>query len=194
MDAISAEPLPVRPRLELFERRAEELVESRRADPPTLEQARLEVARTYGFASWATFAEHVGALAAGRAVFEVAVEAVVAGELNTLESVLDSDAALVRARSDRVHGATVLHYVAANGVENFRQKTLPNAVAIATALLRRGADPDATATMYGMAATTLMMLVSSTHPAAAGVQVALVDALIDHGAAVAGPAGDGERS
>jgi hypothetical protein len=40
--------------------------------------------------------------------------------------------------------------------------------------------------MYGGDATTMDMLVSSVHPHAAGVQVALVDILVDYGASVNG--------
>jgi len=46
------------------------------------------------------------------------------------------------------------------------------------------ADADALADMYGGQTTTMSMLVSSGHPAKAGLQVALVDTLIDFGAAV----------
>jgi ankyrin repeat protein len=83
-----------------------------------------------------------------------------------------------------VHGATLLHYVAANGVEGYRQKSPKNAVEVATRLLEAGAEPDALAGMYGGRCATMSMLVSSSPPAEAGVQVALVDALVDHGAAV----------
>ena len=89
--------------------------------------------------------------------------------------------------------ATLLHYVAANGVEDFRQKSPPNAVAIATVLLDADAEVDDLADTYGggPAQTTLNLLVSSAHPANAGVQVALVDLLADRGAAVDGVADDG---
>jgi len=43
---------------------------------------------------------------------------------------------------------------------------------------------DALADMYGGRYTTMSMLVSSCHPAKAGVQVALVETLVDFGAAV----------
>ena len=86
-----------------------------------------------------------------------------------------------------VHGATLLHYVAANGVEGYRQMTPPNAVAVATMLLEAGAEPDALADMYGGQHATMSMLVSSDHPARAGVQVPLVDTLVDFGAAVEAP-------
>jgi ankyrin repeat protein len=83
-----------------------------------------------------------------------------------------------------VHRATLLHYVAANGVEGYRQKTPANAVDIAKMLLQAGAEVDALADMYGGRHTTMSMLVSSCHPAKAGLQVALVDTLLDFGAAV----------
>jgi hypothetical protein len=80
----------------------------------------------------------------------------------------------------------LLHYVAANGVEACRQKTPPNAVEIARALLEAGAEPDALADMYGAKCTTMEMLVSSDHPAQAGLQVPLAETLLAFGAAVDG--------
>lgn len=71
-----------------------------------------------------------------------------------------------------VHGATLLHYVAAN------------VVAIAAALLDAGAAVDSLANLYGGECSTMSLLVSSQHPAKAGVQVALVDLLVAHGAPV----------
>ena len=62
----------------------------------------------------------------------------------------------------------------------------PNAVEIARALLQAGAEPDALADMYGVECTTMSMLVSSDHPAKAGLQVALVELLLDFGAAIEG--------
>jgi ankyrin repeat protein len=115
--------------------------------------------------------------------FEAAVEAVISGDAAQLRTLLAENTGLVRERSKKAHGATLLHYVAANGVEDERQKTPENAVEIAKILLEAGADPNATAAMYDHQATTLEMLVSSCHPAQAGVQVALVDTLIDFGAA-----------
>jgi len=119
------------------------------------------------------------------------VEAVITGDLATLESLLRGNPDLVRARSTRithfdppVHRATLLHYIGANGVEGYRQKTPKKAVEIAKALLKAGAEVDALADMYGGHYATMSMLVSSCHPANAGVQVALVETLVDFGAAV----------
>ena len=87
--------------------------------------------------------------------FESAVEAVIAGDLATLESLLKNHPELVRARSLREHRATLLHYVAANGVEDYRQKSPKNAVAVAQMLLRAGAEADALADMYGGGASII---------------------------------------
>jgi ankyrin repeat protein len=94
---------------------------------------------------------------------------------------------LVRARSTRRHHATLLHYVAANGVEGDRQRTPENAVEVATIVLDAGAEPDALADMYDHKCTTMSMLVSSSHPHAAGLQVALAEMLLDRGAGLNGP-------
>ena len=150
--------------------------------------------RGYSFLDWERLAEWVEAVARdGSAVarFESAVEAVITGDLPALERLLREDPALVRARSTvvthhdpPVHGATLLHYVAANGVEGYRQKGPNNAVEVATVLLEAGAEPDALAGMYGGECTTMSLLVSSSPPAEAGVQFALVETLVDHGASV----------
>jgi ankyrin repeat protein len=156
--------------------------------------ARLATARGYSFEDWERLAEWAEAVArVGSPVerFESAVEAVIAGDAAGLARMLQESPELVGARSavvthydPPVHRATLLHYVAANGVEGYRQKSPKNAVLVATTLLDAGAEPDALAGMYGGQCTTMSMLVSSSPPAEAGVQVALVDTLVDHGAAV----------
>ncbi len=153
--------------------------------------AQLVIARWYSFRSWSALTEYVGAVTQGGSVFqfESAVEAVIAGDIVALAALLRENPELVRARSTRItcfdppaHRATLLHYVAANGIESYRQKTPANAVEVAKTLLRAGAEVDALAEMYGGRCTTMSMLVSSGHPAQAGVQAALVETLLDFGA------------
>jgi hypothetical protein len=160
------------------------------------DDARLTVARRYDFKDWRALEQHVGDVTrTGSPVhrFEAAVEAVVAGDVGALRAMLGADPELVRARSTRVthfdppvHRATLLHYVAANGVEGYRQKTPKNAVEVATTLLRAGAAVDSLADMYGGQCTTMNMLVSSCHPAEAGVQAELAETLLDFGSAIEG--------
>ena len=126
----------------------------------SLDDAKLTIARYYEFADWPSLIAYVEAVAQDGPFFEFesAVEAVVNGDLTSLEDALRRIPALVRGRSRRLcffdppvmHRATLLHYVAANGVEQYRQKTPPNAVEIARALLQAGAEPDALADMYGV--------------------------------------------
>ena len=94
---------------------------------------------------------------------------------------------LVRTRSTREHQSTLLHYVSANGVEDFRQKTPKNVVEIARVLLDAGADVNAESEAYGGRSTTLGLTATSYHPDAAGVQLALMDLLIERGARIDGP-------
>ena len=159
--------------------------------PFSVTDARLVVARGHEFRDWAALRDYCESLAGPARGFEAAVEAVIDGDAGALERMLAERPGLARERSTRitcfdppVHGATLLHYVAANGVEGYRQRTPANAVEIARLLLEAGADPDATATMYGGECGVMSLLVSSSHPAAAGVQVALIDLLVDHGASV----------
>ncbi len=158
------------------------------------EGSRLVVALLHGFATWDAFGAHVEDLGRpGSAIetFESAADAVVTGDITALDRLLTLQPSIVRDRSTRAHHATLLHYVAANGHEDFRQRTPPNAVDIARRLLESGAEPDALADMYDLRCTPMEMLVSSVHPHAAGVQVRLVHALIDGGAAVDGADGNG---
>ena len=163
-----------------------------RAEGLTDDEARLRVARAYSFRDWDALAEWVTAVGDTTSAvhrFEQAIEAVITGDVRTLRDLLQQHPELVHARSTRitchdpaVHGATLVHYLGANGVEGHRQRSPANAVEVAQQLFAAGADPDALAGMYGGRCATMSLLVSSTPPHEAGVQVPLVHALIDAGA------------
>jgi ankyrin repeat protein len=151
-----------------------------------VDDARIVVAREHAFDTWDELATFTDRVAHGGVVarFEQAAEWVIDGDLPSLDAALREDPMLVRARSVRTHHATLLHYVAANGVEGARQRTPRNVLAIAGALLDAGADANALAEMYGGRCTTLDLLVSSTPPHEAGVQTALAELLVSRGAAI----------
>jgi ankyrin repeat protein len=160
-----------------------------RAAKLDLSDAQLVTAHEYAFDNWSALAEFTDAVSHDGPVaqFEAAVEAVVDGNAAELGLMLRENPDLIRARSTRRHHATLLHYVAANGVESQRQKTPANAVEVARMLLDAGAEVDALADMYDNKCTTMSMLVSSCHPDKAGLQIALAELLLDQGAALDGP-------
>jgi len=154
--------------------------EDMRAASLQLSDAQLALARWYSFDNWEQLAKYA-ADAPGNP-FEAAVQAIITGDETALARLLREHPDLIRRRSARPHHATLLHYLAANGVEGYHQRTPKNAVAIARMLLEAGAEPDAVADMYDGKCTTMSMLVSSSPPDDAGQQVPLVDILIDYGA------------
>jgi len=150
----------------------------------SLTDAQFVIARAPGFASWLKLAKHIEALTSAASEisqFEAAAEAIVDGDATRLRRFLAHNPGLARARSRREHQATLLHYVSANGVENYRQRTPKNAVEIAGILLNAGAEVDAEADVYGGGCTTLGLVATSVHPHRAGVQNELMQLLLDHG-------------
>jgi len=153
--------------------------------------ARTIITTEHCFSSWNEFVAFTDAVAdttSGLAQFETAVDAVVAGNISVLEVLLRANPELVRARSARTHRATLLHYVGANGVEGFRQRTPANAASVVQLLLDAGADVNATADMYG-GADTLGLVATSIHPFNAGIQDNLMELLLGRGANVATASG-----
>lgn len=158
----------------------------------SLADAQWVIAREHAFESWPRFVKHIEQiLRAGSPVsrFELAADAIVSGDIATLKRLLREQPALAHARSTRLHGAPLIHYVAANGVEDFRQKTPANIVEITQALLDAGAEVDATTQAYGAASTALGLAATSYHPARAGVQLDLLDLLLKAGACIDGAPG-----
>jgi ankyrin repeat protein len=114
--------------------------------------------------------------------FEAAADAAVTGDIGTLKRLLMDEPSLIRARSSTHHRATLLHYLSANGVEDARQMTPPNATTVAEILLGAGAEVDAECEAYGGGWTTLALTASSEPPRRAGVQKLLLQMLLDYGA------------
>ena len=155
-----------------------------------LADAQFVLARAHGFLSWPALATHLDALAHSdteTAAFEAAAEAVVRGDEATLQQLLQEHPGLIRARSTREHRATLLHYVSANGVEGYRQKSPRNAARMTQLLLTAGADVEAEADVYGGGCTALGLVATSTPPREAGVQIPVIDVLLDHGAQIEHP-------
>jgi ankyrin repeat protein len=161
-----------------------------------LADAQFVIARSHGFESWPKFAKQLEALArktSSGSRFEAAADAIVSGDAATLKRLLREEPELIRARSTREHNATLLHYVSANGVEGYRQKTPKNIIEITETLLNAGAEIDASADVYGGGCTTLGLAATSLHPERASVQEALLRTLLDRGASLEQPSIGGKR-
>lgn len=145
------------------------------------ENSRDSAARYFGFQSWDEIGE------AGRESldmeFEAAVDAVVSGNTLALKAMLLAKPELVRERSKWGHRSTLLHYIAANGVEIHRQEVPHNAVEVARLLLGAGAEPDALAETYGggVNQTMLSLLITSGHPHEAGLVEPMIEVLAEYG-------------
>jgi ankyrin repeat protein len=176
-----------------IESQVDSLAEFARSKPAdALTDAQFVIARAHGFKSWPRFAEHIEALKGASSPvsrFEAAADAVVAGDAATLQRLLREDPELIRARSTREHRATLLHYVGANGFENYRQKSPKNAIEIARLLLDAGAEVDGPTEGAMGIGTPLGLVATSIHPRQAGVQIALLEILLAYGASVDGAPG-----
>jgi ankyrin repeat protein len=204
--------LPSRPSLEQYKKQAKDLLKEQKSDAVEarrrieqnhprlgklpdaeaqradfrLTDAQLVIAREHGFESWPKFAKHIEALNRKNSPatnFEAAVDAVIAGNAAELQRLLRENPQLIRERSPRRHRATLLHYAAANGVEDYRQKTPANIVQITEILLKARAEVNAVGDMYG-GSTALGLAATSVHPVLAGVQRELIDVLLAHGATI----------
>lgn len=167
--------------------RTEAFARQKLSENCSLANAQFVIARSHGFESWPKFGRHLAALMqkdSSVARFEAATDAVITGKISVLKRLLRANPKLVQMRSTREHQATLLHYVAANGVENYRQKTPKNIVQITNLLLEAGAEIDTAANVYGGGVTTLGLAATSIHPELAGVQEALLQTLLDHGATI----------
>ena len=145
----------------------------------TLDDARQTIAREYGFADWSDV-EARGVTPPGPD-FELAVDTLLLGDVEKLRGLLFSDPSLIQRRSSFGHRSTLLHYVGSNGVETYRQRVPLNLAEITRHLVEAGADVNAKANMYG-GSTTLGLLVTSDHPAKAGVTGDVMKVLMDAGA------------
>ncbi|APZ96611.1 ankyrin repeat domain-containing protein [Fuerstiella marisgermanici] len=168
-------------------------------DGVSLTEAQHVIARESGFESWPKLKEYIRLLevepGGPAAAFEDAVRATIRGDAELLRELLGAHPEIATMRSTRQHKCVLLHYIAANGVENEHQIVPSNAPEITRLLFDAGAAQvvDATTEIYGggPGSTPLVALVSSSHPHQAGVHAELVHLFCQAGASVNGIEDDG---
>lgn len=139
-----------------------------------LDDARWALSRECGYQNWDD------ALAKAKPIdvaFENAVDLALAGDLSGLDAALSDRPDLLQQTSSFGHQATILIYMGSNGVEFWRQVVPENICDVVKLLAKMGADPSATANVYGGQLDVLALADSSAHPAAAGVAEELVSLL-----------------
>ena len=211
MNTTDLTPLSERPNVEQYRKQAKELLAaansgdeaarirllrshphpSKLESPYKLADAQVVLARENGFVSWPKFTGFIGAVARADSqvsAFERAADAIVGGDAALLRSRLEADPSLIGAHSERAHRCMLIHYIGSNGFEGYRQKAPTNSLEILNILLDAGAEVDAPADTYGRG-TTLGLVATSVHPVRSGVQIPLMDRLIEAGADVNGGSG-----
>ncbi len=139
----------------------------------TTDMANQTIASEYGYDNWSEVESLSGTM--HHLEFETCVDHMLNGEIDQLTLALANNPALAIQQSQYGHQSTLLHYLAANGVETHRQVTPANASQLAQCLIDHGTDVNAQANMYG-GSKALGLLLTSAHPKNAGVvdEVAMV--------------------
>jgi hypothetical protein len=84
------------------------------------------IARVYGFMSWPRLVHHIEELRGDTShlsAFERAADAIASADMAALDQLISAQSDLVHTRSTRKRRTTLLNYVSANAVENYRQRT-----------------------------------------------------------------------
>ena len=139
----------------------------------TFEDCQTAIANEYGFESWEIIPNDIEY----DDEFEITVGFLLNGRLDFLKAAIEEKPDLIFRKSKFGHEATLLHYVASNGVEFWRQIVPENLPEITKFLIEKGADKDSKMKVYRGEFSVLPLLESSAHPFAAGVADELIEIL-----------------
>jgi len=132
----------------------------------TMEDCLETSAAEYGFGQWDLIKDEKITY---NIEFEQAVNDLISGRLDSLQTRIKNNPALTKSKSNYGHQATLLHYIGSNGVEFWRQQVPLNLAEITSFLLDSGADKNAGMKVYGGLFNTYDLLTTSAHPYEAGL-------------------------
>ena len=104
------------------------------------------------------------------AIFENIVDIMLEGNLSLLRRHCEQYPECIVQKSQFGHEATLLHYLANNGLELYRQVVPYNLKSLFMFLIKNGADVNAKMKVYGGQHTFIDLFASSIHPYDAGVR------------------------
>lgn len=136
-----------------------------------LEDCRLAIAQEYGYANWENaLSESDQAFDKN---FETAINRLVNGQLPELQTSLEEHPEILQQHSPFWHSAGLIHYVASNGIEIWRQCVPENLLDITSMLIDHGADPQMPNNIYG-GSNLINLIETSSHPHQAGIARQLI--------------------
>lgn len=135
------------------------------------EDCQMAIAKEYGFSNWEN------ALSESDQPFdksfERAIDLLVNGRQTELQSLLEKNPEVLQQHSPFWHSAGLIHYIASNGVEIWRQCVPDNLVDITSMLIDYGANPQMPNNIYG-GSNLINLIETSSHPHKAGIANQLI--------------------
>ncbi len=135
------------------------------------EDCQLVIAKEYGYQNWEA------ALSESDLPFdknlEQAIDFLVSGKKEELNKLIKENPDVLDQHSPYWHSAGLIHYIASNGVEIWRQSVPENLVEITDMLLQLGANPNMPNNIYG-GSNLINLIETSSHPHQVGIAQDLI--------------------
>ena len=139
-----------------------------------LEDCQLAIAKEYGYANWENALSESDQPFDKQ--FEKAINLLVNGHKKELKELLENQPEILQQHSPFWHSAGLIHYIASNGVEIWRQTVPDNLVEITSMLIDFGAKPAMPNNIYG-GANLINLIETSSHPHKAGLAEKLIQTI-----------------
>jgi hypothetical protein len=134
----------------------------------------LAIVQQIGYTDWEKVIEMESKI---DSIFEQAIDTMMDGKYDEFKVVLDQHPHLVHTQFAFGHRASLIHYIAANGVDTHRQIAPYNGKDLLALLLEKGASINATHNIYGVTCSLANLMLSGYHPISIDTQKDLIDTI-----------------